>query len=93
MGEIEMSTEEYYEAIVKQTLKEQYKLDDYHLAAAGKRFAKLTESGIPREEAEQKLYEGMGEEVSSITDKEGWVQKVQPEAKDIYKTPEKPDTK
>ncbi len=86
-----MSPEEYFES-VKQTLKEQYKLEDKDISAAENRFLKLTQNGLSMKEAEQNVLEGMEEEVSSITDKEGWVQKVNPDAKDIYQTPEKPDT-
>lgn len=91
MGEFETSPEEYFES-VKQTLKEQYKLEDEDLSAAENRFYNLTKNGLSMKEAEQKLYEGMEEKVSSITDNEGWVQKVNPDAGDIYNIPEKPDT-
>ena len=67
-------------------------MNDVDIKAAEKRFIELTKVEQTMKDAEQKLLEGMEQGASSITDKEGWVQKVNPDVGDIYKTPEKPDT-
>ena len=91
MGEFKTSPEEYFESF-KQILIDKYQLNDVDIKAAEKRFIELTKVEQTMKDAEQKLLAGMEQRVSSITDKEGWVQKVNPDAGDIYKTPEKPDT-
>ena len=91
MGEFKTSPEEYFESF-KQILIDKYQLKDVDVKAAEKRFIELTKVEQTMEDAERKLLDGMEESVSSITDKGGWVQKVNPDAGDIYKTPEKPDT-
>lgn len=91
MGEFQTSPEEYFESF-KQILIDKYQLKDVDVKAAEKRFIELTKVEQTLEDAEQKLLDEMEQGVSSITEKEGWVQKVNPDAGDIYKTPEKPDT-